>query len=118
MDEDRSGFRNIVLKPVMSGDLPYASASVRSIRGNVSSAWERTDQELRYAVEIPGNTLASLYIPKNAWNEVEVTEGENVCWDGKEGRDTEGLTFLREEEKYIVYQIQAGTYEFVVKPIK
>ncbi len=83
MDEDRSGFRNIVLKPVMSGDLPYASASVRSIRGNVSSAWERTDQELRYAVEIPGNTLASLYIPKNAWNEVEVTEGENVCWDGK-----------------------------------
>lgn len=118
LDEEVSGFKKIILKPIMSGDLPYASASVNTIRGKVVSAWERNDEELRYKVEVPGNTTAELYIPKNAWDKIEITEGTKSCWNGENAVDVEGMTYLREEEKYVVYQIEAGSYEFKVAPVK
>ena len=79
MKKDSSGFKNIVLKPVMSGDLPYASASIRSVRGMIVSSWKRNENELKYSVEIPGNTSAEIYIPKNSWNKIEITESGNIC---------------------------------------
>lgn len=118
MDEESSGFKKIVLKPVMSGDLPYASASVRSVRGKIISSWKRTDESLEYKAEIPGNTTALIYVPKNAWEKVEISESGAVCWDGEKGGNADGLKYLREEEKYIVYQAESGCYEFAVRPLR
>lgn len=119
MDEKCTGFKKIVLKPVLSGDLPYASASVDTVRGKIISAWKRTVGNLAYVVEIPGNTSAVLYIPKNGWNYVAISESGKLCWDGKkEEQVAEGMTYLHEEEKYVVFQIEAGRYEIQVKPLK
>ena len=116
MEEGTSGFKNIVLKPVMSGNLPYASASVKSVRGRIVSAWERNEKELRYSVEIPGNTSAVIYIPKNSWDKAEVKENGNIIWDGEKDQQVHMISYLREEEKYIVYQLESGKYDFVVRP--
>lgn len=116
MDEGSCGFKKIILKPVMSGDLPYASASVRSIRGKIVSAWERDEKTLRYHVEIPGNTSAIIYIPKNSWDKIKVEESGNIVWDGEKDREENMISYLREEEKYIVYQLESGKYDFVVRP--
>ena len=118
MKKDSSGFKNIVLKPVMSGDLPYASASIRSVRGMIVSSWKRNENELKYSVEIPGNTSAEIYIPKNSWNKIEITESGNICWNGENGREVDEISYLREEDKYVVYHISSGRYDFTVRPLE
>jgi alpha-L-rhamnosidase len=114
LDEEAPGFKNILFRPVLSGDLPYASASVETVRGRVVSNWRRTKEELIYHIELPGNTTATVSIPKNGWDTVAVREGDAVLWDGKSAARADGLAFVREEEKYVVFAAAAGTYDFRV----
>lgn len=118
MEENTSGFDNILLKPMMSGNLPYASASVNTIRGNITSSWRRNKTELEYNVEIPGNTSAIIYIPKNGWDRVKIEESGTECWNGEKIKEIEGIKFMTEEEKYFVYRIEAGEYQFLVTPLQ
>ena len=114
LDEKAPGFRNIKLKPVLSGDMTYASASIETIRGRVVSDWVRNEKELTYSFEIPGNTAADVSIPKNGWTSVSVTESGGLLWDGKNAHTVSGLTFISEDEKYINFKAEAGAYEFKV----
>lgn len=114
IDEEKPGFRNVVLKPVVSGDLPYASAYVDTVRGRVVSDWRRDGSTLRYAVSVPGNSTADIYIPKNNWQRVVVTEGETPLWDGEKALAAEGLRFVAEEEKHIHFRAVSGEYAFTV----
>ncbi|MDO4273849.1 MAG: family 78 glycoside hydrolase catalytic domain [Eubacteriales bacterium] len=114
IDEQALGYRNIILKPVLSGNLPYASASVDSVRGKVVSNWKRDQEKLEYHIEVPGNTTATVYIPKNHWDKVNVEEDGILCFPEVSGMSSEGLCFLREEEKYVVFAAQAGSYDFTI----
>lgn len=115
IDENDPGYRKIIFKPVMSGDLRYASASVNTIRGKVVSNWKRDKERLQYHIEIPGSTDAVVYIPKNHWAKVTVSESGAVCWKEGRAKACEGVSFLREEEKYVVFAVQSGSYDFMVK---
>lgn len=116
LDEESGGFHRIVLKPVMSGDLPYAQASVKTVRGRIVSKWQRDDKKLTYEVEIPGNTTAAVYVPKNAWGKIGITESGKTCWDGQKAIQTEGLEFVEEQDKFVVYRAVSGEYSFEVVP--
>lgn len=116
LDERSPGFANISLKPVLSGDLPYASAYVDTIRGRVASSWSRCRDSLDYAVEVPGNTTADVAIPKNKWQKVQITEQDSLLWDGEKSRSIEGLSFAGEDEKYVYFRAGAGKYAFRVVP--
>ena len=117
LDGSHPGFANIILKPVMSGDLPYASAYVDTIRGRVSSSWSRGRDSLDFAIEVPGNTTADVGIPKNKWQKVRITEQEALAWDGEKSGSVEGLTFAGEDEKYVYFRAEAGRYAFRVVPV-
>ncbi len=114
LDEAAPGFKNIVLKPVISGDLEYASASVGTVRGVVSSNWKRTEKELTYKIEVPGNTSATVSIPKNGWTSVVISESGSTLWDGQAAQAVEGLTGGTEDDKYITFTAHAGVYSFTV----
>lgn len=118
IDEENPGYRNIIFRPVMSGDLPYASASVNTIRGKVVSNWKRDEDCLQYHIEVPGSVGAVVYIPKNRWEKVCVAESGETCYAQGAAALCEGLTFVRDEEKYVVFEAQSGTYDFVVKEEK
>ncbi len=118
LDPGQPGFKHIILKPVMSGDLPYASASVETIRGKVVSGWTRSEERLCYEAEIPGNTTARLFLPKNGWKQVEIRENGKLCWNKEKPVEVEGMHFLHEEEKYIVYEIVSGRYQFEIRPLE
>lgn len=115
IDEQALGYKNIIFKPVLSGNLPYASASIESIRGKVVSNWKRNKENLEYHIEVPGNTTATVYIPKNRWDKVSVEESGVICFQNGTGSVCQGLYFLREEEKYVVFEVQSGSYDFIVK---
>ena len=59
------GFSQTVLRPLLVKGMDYASASVDSVYGLVSSAWKRDNGQLVYEVTVPGNTQALVCVPKN-----------------------------------------------------
>jgi len=117
LDENAPGFKNILLKPVMSGNLRYASASVETVRGKVVSSWKRTEDKLFYHIELPGNTTATVSIPKNGWNSVSISESGDILWDGRAVSGIDGLAFVKEDEKYIAFTAAAGSYDFCVTAV-
>lgn len=117
LDDKAPGFKNILFKPVMSGELHYASASLETVRGKAVSDWKRTGDKLHYHIELPGNTTATVSIPKNGWKTVSIRENGDILWDGRAVSGVKGLTFVEEDEKYITFTAVAGSYDFCVSPV-
>jgi hypothetical protein len=57
------GFKKIVIKPEVVGNLTYVTASYDSIAGKIVSEWHRTGSNVRLHVVIPPNTTATIYVP-------------------------------------------------------
>lgn len=113
--ESAYGFSKIVMRPVPVGDLAYASASVDTVRGTIVSRWERTETELKYTVAVPGNTEATVSIPKNGWADPLIREGNDVIWrGGKAAGAAAGLFEATDEPDFVTVRVGAGQYEFTV----
>lgn len=59
------GYQNIILKPTIPADLTFVKASHHSIRGPITSAWEKTEKGLTWSLKIPANTTGTLHLPQN-----------------------------------------------------
>ncbi|TCD28563.1 alpha-L-rhamnosidase [Pedobacter psychrodurus] len=106
-DESGPGFRKIIIKPSVLPDLNWVKGSFKSISGDITCSWKRTDNGLEMDVSIPVNTSATIYIPSGKTSLVK--EG-GVPLD-----KADGLSFLRAEPDKLVYNAEAGNYHFVIK---
>jgi len=68
------GYARVLIAPEPGG-LEWASATYRSVRGPIKSAWRREADELRLEVEIPPNVSPTVRLPGQA--AVEVTAGRH-----------------------------------------
>jgi alpha-L-rhamnosidase len=98
------GFKQIVIKPHILGDLTYARASYDSAQGRIVSDWKKNASGLQLDVTIPANTTATVYVP--AQSQSQVTEG------GKAIAKASGLKWLKQEDGYAVFAVGSGTYRF------
>ena len=98
------GFKRVVIKPSMPGDISWAQASYDSPYGKISSRWERQNGRVSMDVVIPPNATAEIHVPAKDAN--AVTEG------GKPARKVKGLKWLRDEDGCAVYQTGSGRYVF------
>ena len=57
------GENHFVIAPVPVGELSSAEAAYRSLYGNVTSRWVRTDSGYRYEISVPANTTAEIRLP-------------------------------------------------------
>jgi len=73
LDDQAIGCDRIVIRPVVPAGLLWVKSSIRSVRGRIVSNWSRQGQRLRFEVEVPINTLASVSIPAKSM--AAVTEG-------------------------------------------
>ncbi len=106
-DERHPGFERFILRPYIFNELQHAEASYRSVKGDIRSAWKKEKRILTYSVNIPANTIATVYIPtKDARS---ITEG------GRRIRDQKDFQFLRMEGQAAVYEIGSGEYVFKSK---
>jgi alpha-L-rhamnosidase len=105
LDPQEPGFRHIILHPRVGGGLSWASATFRSIRGPIASAWRRKDGVVTLEVTIPANTTATVYLP--------AAEAGAVTESGKPAATSEGVKFLRAEQGEAVFEIGSGSYTFV-----
>lgn len=57
----KPGFRHTIIRPAFPEGLEWAEASYRSVSGYISSKWQRKGDHIRLEVEIPLNTMATVY---------------------------------------------------------
>jgi alpha-L-rhamnosidase len=109
------GYKRIVIKPRVVGDLTYANASIKTVRGKVSSSWKKTDDSLTLEVTIPVNSTAEIGVPKISLENVTVTEsGQPVFKAGKFVKDggIPGITGGAESADYVTFDAGSGSYRF------
>ena len=73
------GYERVLIAPE-PGELEWARAEYRSVRGTIASAWRREGDELALEVEIPPNVTATVVVPGG--ETVEVGSGRHAFTGG------------------------------------
>ena len=107
LDPEAVGFKHIIIKPQLLGDITWVRASHKSMYGTIESIWEIRDETFTLKVAIPANTTATIYVPSD--REEFVNEGPAYIHSGDHVR------FVRLEGDYVVFEANSGTYEFTSK---
>ncbi|HXG33956.1 MAG TPA: family 78 glycoside hydrolase catalytic domain [Bryobacteraceae bacterium] len=110
------GFEQIRIEPQVVRDLRWASGSVETARGLVSSSWRRTEDGLRLEVTIPVGSQAEVHLPKLGFEAVEVFESGRLIWDGQAQRGgAPGVTSVRQTERAVICATGSGRFVFELK---
>ena len=101
-----TGFKSLIMRPLHTNKLSYASATHISAYGIISSYWKRNqNNDFYWDIEIPANTNAKIYVP--AINQNVVLEGYKM--------PTNVVKFICMEDDYAVFEIGSGSYHFKSK---
>lgn len=106
-DPEQPGFKHIIMRPEMPGDLRFAKATYRSPYGLIASEWRKENGALNWDIVVPVNTTATVYVPAPG--------GARVTESGKPAEQSPGIKFLKSENDRAVYLAGSGHYRFVVK---
>jgi len=79
IDENKPGFKNIILKPHFVEGLDDIKVSHKGPNGNIVSAWQKEGGVVNYTVIIPPNSIAELYFDASV-KQVN-RKGENIMLD-------------------------------------
>ena len=103
-DPDGVGFRKIVIRPAIVGDLTWVKASYDSCQGEIVSAWKRSGGQLSLNVTVPPGATATIYVPTR--DPALVMEG------GESTAKSPGVHFLRHADGAAAYAVGSGHYVF------
>jgi alpha-L-rhamnosidase len=103
-DPAAPGFKRIIIRPRLVGDVTWVKAHHDSIHGRIVSHWRRDADKLRMDVTIPANTTASVYVP--------ATDADTVTESGKPASRADGVKFLRFEKRVAVFEVGGGKFQF------
>jgi alpha-L-rhamnosidase len=70
-----AGFGRLLLRPHPGGSLTWARGCYRSVRGPVSTGWERSGDWFTFRVELPPNVTGSIRIPSDEAADVRDAAG-------------------------------------------
>jgi alpha-L-rhamnosidase len=102
---DGPAYKQIVIEPHPGGRLSHADTSYRSIRGEITTAWNEKNGKLTLYVTIPANTTATVILPASGPD--AITEN-NRPLPQSEGTKVESSAAGR-----TVLKIGSGRYAFV-----
>ncbi len=98
------GFKRIIIKPSLVGDVTWVKAHYDSIHGRIVSNWKREGQKLKMDVTIPANTTATVYVPAK--------DVDAVTESGKPANSAAGVKFLWFDTGVAVFEVGGGNYQF------
>jgi alpha-L-rhamnosidase len=112
-DPAAPGFKKVIIKPAIVGDLTWVKAHHDSPFGRIVSNWKKDGRMLTMNVTVPANTTATVHVPAKDAN--LVTESGVRIVDAKASAlsNVEGVKFLRVENGSAVYAVGSGVYKFV-----
>ena len=98
------GFKNIIFRTQMTGCLTGASTAYHSMYGLISSDWEMKEGEFKWALSVPVNSTATVYLPASGLG--------NVLESGKPVIDSDEFKIMEKTEDYSILKIGSGNYYF------
>lgn len=100
------GFKKIVIRPAIVGDLKWVKASHMSAFGKIASSWKLEGNDLTLDITIPPNTTATVYVPRR--------DGAMVKEGGRPAAQVPGTSVvtLKMESGSAVFEIGSGSYTF------
>ncbi len=114
LDEAGYGFERILIRPLVVGDLRFARATLKTVRGTVSSSWALADGVFSLTVSVPGNCEAKICVPNLELENVSISEGGTPVWvNGRYIAGVEGISKADDEPGYVSFRVGSGNYSFV-----
>jgi alpha-L-rhamnosidase len=104
-DEQDAGYKKMIFKPNLGGNLEYVKAAFQSIHGKVVANWTIHLTNTVFSYEIPANTSAIIYLPTN--NVANIQENNKALSPAIKNMGVEG--------DWVKLQVGSGKYEFLVK---
>ena len=105
------GFREVAIAPQAVGNLEWARAKLRTVRGEIAVHWRRSADSFELDLTIPGNVTAAVTLPKLGLAQVKVSEGERGIWDsGTSGATVPGIGGIAEHAGIITLRAGSGSY--------
>ncbi|HET9280158.1 MAG TPA: alpha-L-rhamnosidase C-terminal domain-containing protein, partial [Flavitalea sp.] len=99
------GYKEIILRPEIVGDINYVKATHESVYGSIASEWKKTDTGFEMKVCVPANTTATVYLPASQTN--KIFEGGNTIQ-----KDFKNIIY---KDGRAIIKIGSGNYEFIVQ---
>jgi alpha-L-rhamnosidase len=106
-DPQGPGFKKILIKPAVVGDLSWVKSDHESPYGRIVSNWTRDGDKLTMDVTIPANTTATVYVPSK--------DASGVTESGNPASRVKGVKFIRMDSGSAVYEVGSGCYRFCSK---
>ncbi len=102
-DEEKPGFKNVILKPQFVTGLDKFEARHESPYGTIVSSWERNGDDVIYRVIIPAGSTATFY------------PGSDYVLEDK--ADISRNKYIKQvrQEKDLILNLEAGKYEFTIR---
>lgn len=101
------GFDTFRVRPQPVGDLKWVRADYESVRGKISSHWERTGDHFRLSVTVPVNATAQIFLPAR--------EIESITESGRPLQIVPEVQLIQFENHTGVLAVGSGTYVFDAK---
>ena len=99
-DPTAPGFKKIIIKPAVVGDLRWVRAHFDSPYGRIVSNWQRDGNKLVLEVTVPDNTTATIFIP--------ASDAGLVTESGRPLGSADAVKFLRIEDGRVVAELGGG----------
>jgi alpha-L-rhamnosidase len=103
-DPASPGFKKIIIKPAIVGDLHWVECHHDSPYGRIVSNWRRRDGRLLMEVTVPPNASATVHVP--------AATPESVTESGAPAIQARGVKLLRGGTGVAVFHVESGNYCF------
>ncbi len=109
-DPSGPGFKRIVIRPAIVGDLKWVRASHDTLHGKIVSEWKQEGEKVLLKVTIPASSTATVVLPAKTAS--GITEG------GKTLEKAACVRMLKTGDGCTTVKIGSGTYHFAFKPAR
>jgi alpha-L-rhamnosidase len=106
---DEPGFKKFVLQPTPdpTGNITFAKGYYDSMYGKITSEWEVLDKQVVYTINVPANTVATLFI--------KASDLDKISENGKKIKQVKSITYIGQKGDKLVFSLLSGDYKFIVK---
>ncbi len=102
--EPGSGYRSSLISPLPGGGLDHARAMIRTMYGNIESAWDLDGEKFTLHVEVPPNTQSTVILP---WS-----TAERVGGSAAERASNPGILEMMQQGDNTMVLLGSGKYTF------
>lgn len=112
-NNNSAGFKDIVIHPRLVRDLKYASGTIHTPRGPLTSAWSKSTDSIILKVSVPVNTEAEILLPKLRFRNVVLRENGKQIYDGQKFlTGIAGIHMVEESQNDVIIKVGSGHYMF------